>query len=64
VSKNAKGAGVAERKKASNALANAKIRDSTLVVLRDRFGNLTKEGGKNLVALELYTVQHASRCGL
>ena len=54
MSKNARGAGVAQQHTASNALASAQIRDSTLVVLRDRFGNLTKEGGANLVVLELY----------
>ncbi len=53
MTKNALGADVAKQKKASNALLRAEIREATLVVIRDDSGNLTKEGGKNLVEQEL-----------
>jgi hypothetical protein len=54
VSKNAGGAAVAQRVQASDAIRKAKYRESTLVVFRDRNGNLTKEGGGKLILLDLY----------
>ena len=53
MSKNERGAGRAEQLKANEAIRMAKYRESTLVVFRDRNGNLTKEGGGNLIKLDL-----------